>query len=88
MGDANATLPETDDLPSLAALLRDGLETAVKSGRRQVGRSQQQFQTVTIKMDISSWKFEMIAQAIHEVTGKLSARRSRNPTGKAVEGHP
>jgi hypothetical protein len=32
MGDANATLPETDDLPSLAALLRDGLETAVKAG--------------------------------------------------------
>jgi hypothetical protein len=53
MGDAKATLPETDDLPSLAALLHACLETTVKSGRRQVGHSRQQFQTVTIKMNIS-----------------------------------
>jgi hypothetical protein len=88
MAGAKATLPETSGLPSPAALLRASFEAAVKTVRRQVCRSRLQFQTVTIKMNISSGKVEMLAQAISAVTAKLSACRSLVPTGKAVEGHP
>jgi len=88
MAGAKATLPESAGLPSPAALLQTGFEAAVKTGRRLVCRSRLQFQTVTIKMNISSGKVEMLAQAIYAVTGKRSARRSMKPTGKALEGHP